>query len=568
MKRQKNRSLITLLVAMMAMILFSCTAKSPLAPSVEEGTEVLVSEDQMDQADKTEIQTLLELARNIEEDLQQDIEQGLEKDASVVEVLRLYAKALKISDQVEEIRVRAYLNRFLSTVDDAELERLSESESEFTEIPRAEILYRLGLNYGAKGENQSAIDTLARFLKEYPDHLNAENARQVFLLVQEQLFSKNTVGFLLPMTGRFSIFGERALKGIQLAVQDLSPKYSGTMKVMIKDTKSDDAHAMKLVQELADQKVAGLAGAIITSEAAAKAAQDRGIPLITMTQKSQVARIGDYVFSNFLTPEIQTQALASYAVRMLNVERFAILYPDDKYGIIHMDFFRERVNELGGEVVGVESYGKDQTDFSEAIKKLAKKFPLGPVKIRDLNINSNQEPSQKTSAQIQNQPSKDMEPNFDSSAFFIPDSPSKVGMILPQLAYHDVTGCYLLGTNLWHDRSLIRGAEKYARKAVITDGFFAGGSNQKATDFAERFEALFGEAPGFIEAVAYDTLIILVQTAMESGVNSRIDLKNALAGQRIFEGVTGRTMFDPDGNAQKELVFITIKRGEFHEIDR
>ncbi|MDY0219681.1 MAG: ABC transporter substrate-binding protein [Desulfobacterium sp.] len=535
MKKQNNSLVITLLVVMIAMIIFSCTAKSPLAPSMEQDRKVPDSEDQMVQADKpeiTEVETLLELAM--------DLEQG----ASAVEVLRLYGKALKIADQGEEVRVRAYLNRFLATVDDAELERLSASE--FIEIPRAEIMYRLGLNYGAQGKSQSAIEILVQFLKEYPDHLNAQNARKVLLLVQEHLFRKNTVGCLLPMSGNFSIFGERALKGIEIAVQDLSAQYDQKITVMIKDTQSDDARAVTLVQELAAQKVAGIAGAIITSEAAAKEAQHWGIPLIALTQKSQVAKIGDYVFSNFLTPEIQTQALASYAVRILSVEKFAILYPDDKYGITHMNFFRDRVSELGGEVVGAESYGKDQTDFSNAIKKLAGKLSRRSVEIRDLNQNS----------------------SFDSTAFFIPDSPSKVGMILPQLAYHDVTGSYLLGTNLWHDESLIRGAEKYAKKAVITDGFFARGSNQRARDFAERFEALFGQTPGFIEAVAYDTLMILVQTAMESGVNSRADLKKALAGQRIFEGVTGRTMFDPDGNAQKELVFITIRQGAFHEIDR
>lgn len=553
MQKQKNGPVIALLMVMMAMILFSCIAKPPLAPTMEQDGKVPGSEDQMVQVvepERSEVETLLELAR----DLEQDLEQG----ASIVEVLRLYGKALELADQGEEERVRGYLNRFLATVDDAELERLSASES--LEIPRAETMYRLGLNYGAQGKNQSAIDILGQFIKEYPDHLNAQNAREVLLLVQEHLFRKNTVGCLLPLSGRFSIFGERALKGMEIAVKDLSAQYDQEITVIIKDTQSDDARAVTLVQELAAQKVAGLAGAIITSEAAAEEAQRWGIPLIAMTQKSQVAKIGDYVFSNFLTPEIQTQALAFYAVRMLNVERFAILYPDDRYGITHMGFFRDRVNELGGEIVGVESYGKDQTDFSEAIKKLAGKFLLEKVKVREFNQNMG--------AKLDNHPMKDKSPDFDSTAFFIPDSPSKVGMILPQLAYNDVTGCYLLGTNLWHDESLIRGAEKYARKAVITDGFFARGSNQRARDFARRFESLFGQAPGFIEAVAYDTLTILVQTSMESGVNSRADLKKALAGQRIFEGVTGRTMFDPDGNVQKELVFITIKRGAFHEIDR
>ena len=265
MQKQKNGPVIALLMVMMAMILFSCIAKPPLAPTMEQDGKVPGSEDQMVQVvepERSEVETLLELAR--------DLEQG----ASIVEVLRLYGKALELADQGEEERVRGYLNRFLATVDDAELERLSASES--LEIPRAETMYRLGLNYGAQGKNQSAIDILGQFIKEYPDHLNAQNAREVLLLVQEHLFRKNTVGCLLPLSGRFSIFGERALKGMEIAVKDLSAQYDQEITVIIKDTQSDDARAVTLVQELAAQKVAGLAGAIITSEAAAEEAQQIG----------------------------------------------------------------------------------------------------------------------------------------------------------------------------------------------------------------------------------------------------------------------------------------------------
>ncbi|ACN15310.1 PfkA1 [Desulforapulum autotrophicum HRM2] len=512
---------VVLLLAVALVMLTSCGVKPPLAPGVE------ISEPQVEEApavvsEKTEAETAFELA------------QGLEEKGLVVDVLRLYAKALKFAPEHEKDRVRSSLNRFLATVDTAELEGIAASED--ASFPRAEILYRLGLNYGSQGNNQLAIDTFVRFLQDHPDHQDGENARQLVLLLQEHLFKKNSVGCLLPLSGRFSIFGERALKGIELAVQDFSNQYHVKINVLIKDTRSDNDQTVTCVQELAAEKVAGIAGPIITAEVAGQTAQHLGLPLIAMTQKTQVARDGEYVFSNFLTPEIQTQALASYASRMLQVKKFAILYPDDRYGRTYMNLFMDKVIEMGGEILGAESYGKDQTDFSDAIKKLTRQFSR--------------------------------QSSFASTAFFIPDSPGKVGMILPQLAYHDITGCYLLGTNLWHDDSLITSAKKYAVNTVITDGFFANGMNLKAKAFAERFRSLYGEDPGFLEAVAYDTLTMLVQTAMEPGVNSRADLRAGLSDKRVFEGVTGRTMFDPDGNAQKELVFITIKQGEFRELSR
>jgi len=146
------------------------------------------------------------------------------------------------------------------------------------------------------------------------------------------------------------------------------------------------------------------------------------------------------------------------------------------------------------------------------------------------------------------------------------ESPAKLGMILPQLAYHDLTKCYQLGTNIWHDELLIENAGKYLNNTVITEGFFANGSNPEAGGFAKRFYLLHGENPGFVEAVAYDTVTMLVRTAMEEGIDSSSSLRDALSAKRVFEGVTGRTLFDSDGNAQKELLFLTVKNGEFVEL--
>ncbi len=547
------RGSVMLRVAAAVVMLASCGVKPPVAHRVEPPGPRL-EEPQVVAPEKSEAETALELA------------QGLEEKGAVIDVLGLYARALESAPDQAKEPVRSRLNRYLATVDTAELEALAASGA--VQIPEAEILYRLGLNYASQGKNQLAIDTFARFVQDYPDHPDAENARQIASLLKAHQFRKNTVGCMLPLSGRFGIFGERALKGIELAVQDLSNQYHEKINVVIKDTRSDNDHAVTCVQDLAAEKVAGIVGPIITAESAAQEAQHLGIPMIVMTQKSQVARTGDCLFSNFLTPEIQTQALASYATRVLQVKKFAILYPDDRYGRTYMELFMDRVIEMGGEVVGAESYGGDQTDFSEAIKKLTRQFfpptdaagDQAMIDSRDLDEDMVDSGGSPLSAPPR--------PILDFTAVFIPDAPAKVGMILPQLAYHDVTGCYLLGTNLWHDDALITGAKKYAANAVITDGFFARGKNPKARAFAERFRSLYGVDPGFVEASAYDTLTMLVRTAMAPDVNSRGDLKAALADKRVFEGVTGRTLFDPDGNAQKELVFITIRQGAFCEIDR
>jgi ABC-type branched-subunit amino acid transport system substrate-binding protein len=141
-------------------------------------------------------------------------------------------------------------------------------------------------------------------------------------------------------------------------------------------------------------------------------------------------------------------------------------------------------------------------------------------------------------------------------------------MILPQLAYNDATEIYLAGTNLWHHQSLLKDAKRYNRHAVITDGFFNNSKSQAAMEFTNQFESMFDKKPKFLEAISYDTASMLLTFAMDDSIDSRQALKESLQGRRIFEGVTGNTIFDQDGIAHRQLFLMTIKKGKFVEITR
>jgi len=531
----RNRVLVSVMLVLI-FVLTSCTDKMApptREPSIDRSIEVSKEEPEKETVEK--VQAVEPIISDVKRKL--DLAKSLEKSGTDLEVLRLYGAALSSASVEEMETVRTALNRFLSTLESSKLQEFLLSEEEL--LPRAEMIYRLGLNQAAEGKTQLAMDNFIEFLALYPDHPDAEKVREISLSLNGNLFNKSKVGCMLPLSGTFKMFGERALKGVELAVQDLSREYNQNIKVIIKDTRSDDKRAVICVDELVSENVAGIAGPIITAEAAAVQAEKHKIPMIALTQKTQVAKTGAHVFSNFLTPEMQTQALVSYATRVVGVTKFAVLYPDDKYGVTHMNLFRDKVHESGAQIVGVESYPGDMTDFSASIKKLARLFYLTSDK---------------------------KNPGADVTAIFIPDAPSKLGMILPQLAYHDLTKAYQLGTNIWHDQLLMENAGKYLNNTVITEGFFANGSNPEAGEFAKRFYLLHGEDPGFVEAVAYDTITMLVRTAMEEGIDSRSSLREALSAKRIFEGVTGRTLFDSDGNAQKELLFLTVKNGEFVEL--
>jgi len=446
------------------------------------------------------------------------------------------------------------------------------------QIPRSLLLYWLGLNYATENNAVKSKEILEVFLFEYPGHPYYSDAADLVDVIKKSLFSRNTIGCLLPLTGKYAIFGQRALSGIQLAIQELSKKYSKEFNIIIIDTQASSDRAVEGVRTLHQKNVAGIIGPLLAVNEAGEEAQKLQIPMIALTQKSEFPFKGDYLFANFITPEMQVQTLGAYLFQDLGIKKVAILYPNEKYGKKYMELFWDVVDEFGGEVVGVEPYDGKETDFTESIQKLTGRFfpipdhlkpePVDAENKEDLSEDQQMDSVQNDAQEQTRKKEKEEKIQIDFQALFIPDSPSKANLILPQLAFNDATGMYIVGTNLWHDKSLLEGAKGYNKQAILTDGFFDGSRNYATAQFTKTFELLFHSKPNFLEAIAYDTASILFLTAMDETIDSRQMLKQTLQGGKSFDGVTGNTIFDKDGTAHRELFLMTIKKGKFVEISR
>ncbi|MCF8125996.1 MAG: penicillin-binding protein activator [Desulfotignum sp.] len=409
-------------------------------------------------------------------------------------------------------------------------------------VPRAMLVYWLGVSYAQQEKYPDALAVLTRFMDTWPGHPLAPDAKELMDLIKKTTFKSDTIGCLLPMSGKYAIYGQKALKSIQMAVHDLSYAHGRKFNIIVKDTRGDPRRAAECVDELNKDRVAGIVGPLLTVETAGARAQELEIPLIALTQKTDFPLSGDYLFSNFITPEMQVQTLAAFVFRKLGLRKVAILFPDEPYGRRYMQLFSDAVDDYGGQLVGAEPYDGTGTDFATPIRKLTGAF---------YQKSDSQETDKIT---------------IDFQALFIPDSTSRINMILPHLAFNDARGMVLLGTNLWHQQNLLAETKGYNQNAVITDGYFGKSRKPATAGFEKAFTALYGESPGYLEAIFYDTVQILFLTAMDPSVDSRQRLRDALMEGRMFEGVTGNTIFDETGAARKELFLITVKNNRFKEI--
>jgi branched-chain amino acid transport system substrate-binding protein len=357
-----------------------------------------------------------------------------------------------------------------------------------------------------------------------------------------------TLGCLLPLTGQFAAYGNRALEAIILAAGLFDPHQKSLVKLLIEDSGSRPEQVRAAVARLVGAGVVAIIGPLGSDEAkeAAPEAQKWNIPLLTLTQKEGITEAGRYVFRNFLSGSLQVKTLVTFAMDDLQLRKFALFYPDDGNALEIMQLFRNEVTQRKGSVVWAESYKNDRTNFGEQIKKIA-----------DAMENT----QAKDGGAGQSLPKII---NFD--ALFIPDSYQAVKMIVPQLVYNDIQGVRLLGLSGWNSPELLTMENGYLEGAIFTDGFFAESAHPEAVDFVDRFSAAYGRKPDVMEALVFDAAGMAVKIIAENKGATREKFRDALQNISRYSGVTGRTSFSALREAEKDVFVLTVKDGKITEV--
>ncbi|CAN2043565.1 branched-chain amino acid transport system substrate-binding protein [Candidatus Magnetomoraceae bacterium gMMP-1] len=464
-----------------------------------------------------------------------------------VDAIKFLSKSYELSTGTDKEKVLPLVQNAVEKLNkDQILLLLDEFKNKF---PTGYLMFRLSEYHIKEEAFKDAVKMLSKLIEVFPYHKRYHEAEKLITDIKDGLLSdRYTIGCILPLSGNYAKFGNRALTGMELALYNFNSRKGGyQVRLKVEDTESNPEKAAKAVEKLAGENVMAIVGPITTAEAepAALKAQAKKVPIITLTSKN-TAELGDYVFRNFLTSDMQVRAICSYAVKKLKLKKFAIIYPDEPYGKSYLNKFWSTLIEYGGSVTAVESYSKKQADFAELIKKLTGLYHYNPLKSK---------------VKYRNKKSV-----IDFEGIFIPDSPAKIALIAPQLAFHDITKVKLLGTNLWHSDILIKTSRAYVQEAIIPDGFFAESSSQNVKNFVKSFKNTFESKPGFLEAIAYDTAMMLFELMNNPSIKNRVRLRNAIQNVQYLPGVTGKTSFDTNGDANKQVYLISIEDDKFTEL--
>lgn len=428
---------------------------------------------------------------------------------------------------------------------------------------------------------------LALKLGEYKlDERKQEEAREYFLqVVQEnaapeltqraQEYLKNldtlrkvepkTIGVVLPLSGKTSAIAQRTLRGIQLGLGlDGSPNSSFRLAVM--DSQGNPEVARRAVERLVtEDNVIAVVGGLLSKTAPAEAAQaaELGVPTLSLSLKPGVTELSPLVFRNSLTTEMQVRRLVRTAMEGLGYKKFAILFPNDSYGVDAANLFWDEVLARGGQITAAQTYSPKETDFRDVVSRLVGTFHVD-ARNEEFRARSNElaaaAAGKSRSARL-NTRENILPPQLDFDAIFIPDSLKAFGQIAATLSYSEVRNVKLLGTNLWNVEAIAKRSGNFASNLLFVDSYSANDGRFQNSSFVRTYRKEFGTDPGLFEVQGYDSALMLRQL-ISQGASSRSSLTSALKELRNLPGLLGPLSVGEDREVLRPVVALTLEKGE------
>ncbi|SFL86026.1 ABC transporter substrate-binding protein [Pelosinus propionicus] len=337
-----------------------------------------------------------------------------------------------------------------------------------------------------------------------------------------------------PMTGNSKEFGSMKVKAIQLAVEEVNAAggiQGRKIKLLVGDDASSPKEAHKLAEKIAaDQSVVAVLGHwnSASTMAARNVYNGAGIPVITdSVNKTITDGTTPYVFRVIPTDKVEAEQLGEYSFYQLGLKRMAIIYTNNDYSKGMKDYFRERLQRIGGEITAIEIFSEGRTtDFTSELYKIKYSKPDG------LFI-----------------------AGYSSETASIIRQARAIGLELP-----------IIGTDgISSEEFILLGKE--AVEGVRFNGFFYNGIQENGSEeFRKRFQNRYHKEPDSYAALAYDSALLLIEAMKKNGI-SREGIYDYLSKVENYPGVTGHITFDQHHDVKSKITILTIRNGKIIKDD-
>lgn len=344
------------------------------------------------------------------------------------------------------------------------------------------------------------------------------------------------IAILAPLSGPVPTFGVSTRDGALLAVDEWNAKGGVLgMKIVpiVEDSQCTPDPAVNAANKVIDQdKVHYIVGEVCSKASipVSEIANAKGVVQIsgTSTNPSVVrdanGNVKPYTFVACYNDDTQGKAMAKFAFEARGAKNAFILYDQaNDYTKGLAEYFEKYFTELGGTILGKETYTATDTDFSAILAKVSEAKP-------DIIV--------------------------------LPDYYNIVNLVTKQAKEKGISAPFIGGDG-WDSPDL---------DAVAADGGFFTNHYSPTEDreavksfvknYGEKYKDEKGnpKVPDALAALAYDATNILIKAIADAGVDDPAKVKDVMASGK-FEAVSGSITFDAFHTPIKPLTIVAVTGG-------
>jgi len=319
------------------------------------------------------------------------------------------------------------------------------------------------------------------------------------------------IGVNLELSGRMTVTGNDTLNGIRVAHMQQDTVLGRPIQLSVCDNASTPEGSVACANRFVDEGAVAVLGTYASSHSipAAGVFQEAGVVMVsTGSTNPATTQVGDYIFRIPYTDQFQGRVAAQWAWNEGHGQRVAIFrQQDDDYSVGLTGFFREALEEYGGETI-VLDYTANTVDFS--------------AQINDLRA-------------------------FNPTMIYYSGFCAEAATLIPQLRQQgfDVP---LLGGDASDDSQCPEGGgqafDGYTFTSFGEPEVLSGEAAERASAFGEVYRAQYPDAgfTGFTLAGA-DAYKVVVAAIEAAGTDDPAAVRDALANLEGFPGVSGEITF-------------------------
>ena len=338
------------------------------------------------------------------------------------------------------------------------------------------------------------------------------------------------IGVLADLSGDYSNLFKGAPRGVELAVENLRKETGENIVVIIEDQKSCDTKEVisainKLINIDQVDFVVGGTCSNTTLAAAPIAESSKTIMISAMSSAPSITKAGDYIFRTYISDTARGTKLAKLIFEKLNKKKLALITDISNDGYVEtQNTLKETFKDLGGEIVLDETTDRGGVDFKTILSKV-----------------------------------KETNPDVISVGL----GPTSGIALFKQKEEMGLETLVVSPFETLEDSNFLKIVGQIAEGSLI---YVMPGNPPESPLYQElqnEYQTKYNEAIAQYVAESYDATMLGVKAVLKSN-RTKEDIKDKLYSvSKDYRGVSGNTVFDVNGDVTKEVLFKTIKNGQF-----